>query len=385
MDFDTKGGVILLDKKKIGKAIAYLRKRAGYTQKDLADRIGISDKAVSKWERGLGMPDIAYLGKLAILLDTDTEGLLAGDVIHHNKAWRGLLVLENNGEGVSAETMIYDKPLVYFQLGYFLLLGIRNIFVVCNQREQDFLNMEFGIKKELGMEFFFCGQNTRDVLEKLLDPDMEYNNLMIVYGRDLIYGVDQTRFFQRAMVRKDHATILSLPKKIWDKPCERDEPWDESSYLLAQETLSFDESRKLVSFDSEEKIYTQYDYYKLPIMFCPKKKVSVFVHSALNETFHLDIVNEIDEPLYTEVLDRGFVDLKIDTIDQALEAAQFVKLVQKSCGMEIYCLEEIAWRRGIISLEKIKEFGMRKKDTVYGRYLLNLANSHRGTERRGDC
>ena len=50
-----------MDIEKVGKAITYLRKRAGYTQRDLATRIGISDKAVSKWERGISLPDIALL------------------------------------------------------------------------------------------------------------------------------------------------------------------------------------------------------------------------------------------------------------------------------------------------------------------------------------
>ena len=75
-----------MDVAKVGKAIAYLRKRAGYTQRDLADRIGISDKAVSKWERGLGLPEIGYLRKLSILLDTDTDSLLTGDVVHHDSS-----------------------------------------------------------------------------------------------------------------------------------------------------------------------------------------------------------------------------------------------------------------------------------------------------------
>ena len=87
---------------KVGHAIAYLRKRAGYTQKDLADRLGVSDKAVSKWERGLGLPDVSLLGKLSILLDTDTDSLLAGDVIHHDRGWHGLLVLEDSSCGICA-------------------------------------------------------------------------------------------------------------------------------------------------------------------------------------------------------------------------------------------------------------------------------------------
>jgi len=75
-----------MDVERVGKAIAYLRKRAGYTPIDLADRIGISDMAVFKWERGLGLPEIGFLRKLSILLDTDTDSLLSGDVIHHDSS-----------------------------------------------------------------------------------------------------------------------------------------------------------------------------------------------------------------------------------------------------------------------------------------------------------
>ncbi len=85
-----------MDIEKVGKAISCLRKRAAYTQKDLRDRIGISDKAVSKWERGLGLPEIGYLRKLSILLDTDTDSLLAGDIFHHDGSWSGVVVIDNN-------------------------------------------------------------------------------------------------------------------------------------------------------------------------------------------------------------------------------------------------------------------------------------------------
>ena len=117
-----------MDAIKTGKTIAYLRKKLGYTQKDLALRIGISDKAVSKWERGVGMPDIAYLRKLAILLNTDTESLLAGSAIQEN-SWQGILVVDDNE--ISLSTIVYDKPLAHYLLGYFMLLGISNIVIMC--------------------------------------------------------------------------------------------------------------------------------------------------------------------------------------------------------------------------------------------------------------
>ena len=74
-----------MDVKKVGKAIAFLRKRAGYTQKDLADRIGISDKAVSKWERGLGCPDISLLEDLSKILDVSILELLKGEKIDNKR------------------------------------------------------------------------------------------------------------------------------------------------------------------------------------------------------------------------------------------------------------------------------------------------------------
>ena len=74
----------LMLKNYIGRNIVTYRKHLRMTQAELAARLNYSDKAVSKWERGIGLPDITYFGKLALLLDTDTDSLLAGDVIHHD-------------------------------------------------------------------------------------------------------------------------------------------------------------------------------------------------------------------------------------------------------------------------------------------------------------
>ena len=64
-----------MENDRLGNAISFLRKRAGYTQRELSELLDISDKAVSKWERGLSYPDISLLAKLSILLDTDIESL----------------------------------------------------------------------------------------------------------------------------------------------------------------------------------------------------------------------------------------------------------------------------------------------------------------------
>lgn len=347
-----------MDVKKVGKAIAYLRKRAGFTQKDLADRIGISDKAVSKWERGLGLPDIAYLGKLAILLDTDIDSLLAGDVIHHDKDWNGFLLLPENAYDIDASTRVYDKPLVYILLSYFLLVGIKTILVVGNEKELHYMRSEFGDGRKLGINLSYSGQKQEDVQTSL--NKIKCNNLMVVYGRSFIYGVDQTRFFQKAMVHKDRLTILSLPKKPG------------VSSIGAVNSICFNDNMEIVPSESNEKVNTQYDYYAIPVLFCPRNVLDKIVCNSNKGDVKIDLTLCKDKKLYTEILDRGYVEVSIDTPETVNDVSNFVRLVQKACGMNIYCIEEIAWRRGMINLEQLEKFGREKVDTDYGKYILNL-------------
>ena len=79
-----------------------------------------------------------------------------------------------------------------------------------------------------------------------------------------------------------------------------------------------------------------------------------------------------NQKIYTIVLDRGFVKLPIETWDDVSDASMFVKMVQKACGMQIYCIEEIAWGGGKISDEAFKAIGQKKSETEYGRYIRNL-------------
>ena len=116
--------------KEIGKFIQEERKNLGMTQEELASKVYVTSKAVSKWERGLGLPDVGFLRKLSILLDTDTDSLLSGDVFHHDSSWAGVIVLEENAYRIGPGTVIYDKPLIFFLLSYFLLVGIHNITIV---------------------------------------------------------------------------------------------------------------------------------------------------------------------------------------------------------------------------------------------------------------
>lgn len=350
--------VFNMNQKKIGEAIAFLRKKAGYTQKDLAERIGISDKAVSKWERGLALPDLSYIAKVAVLLDTDTDSLLVGNTEAHKREWGGVLYLPPNDYSITVGTSIYGKPMVYFLLGYFLLMGIKDIWIICNEQERKAILEKVGMGDDLGIHLHFC-YSISDL------GDDSFTNYMVVFDRHFLYGVDQTKFFQRAMANKDNITILSLPKFNHDN------------------SLYYNINRELVHSESKDKVLTEYNYGSIPILFCPKSSLNdLFISNnhVDNNGFSYKETSSIlfnyqylqTEQVFTETLDRGYVEMSMNTPDEILDVSEFVRIVQRACGMELYCIEEIAWRRGLIDTIKLIELGTRYGKTQYGEYILSL-------------
>lgn len=341
-----------MDAEKVGKAIAYLRKKSGYTQRELANRIGVSDKAVSKWERGLGLPDTSIIGKIAFLLDSDMDSLLAGDFIHHNSGWSGLLILRENPYGISVSTIIYDKPVINYLLSYFMLMGIRNIRIICSEEERSFLKGKLGTGEWLGLTLSYWD----DIHEEEYKNSKE--NVMVVSDMTFIYGVDQSRFFQKAMYDRNRITVLSLPKKKKDSPAR----------------IYYNSDKKVVTSEDGEKLRTQYDYYQIPIIFCPAYVLCEMKwdHRGWSEETRCA---KISGEVYTVVLDRGFVEIPLNSWEDVIDASTFVKIVQKACGMQIYCIEEIAWRRGMISHEEFLVLGKNKNNTLYGKYILEIAGA----------
>ncbi len=338
--------------KKVGETIANLRKKAGYTQKDLANRLGISDKAVSKWERGVGLPDISYLSKLSILLDTDTDSLLAGDVGHHDNSWRGIILLDNNKYGIDSSTMIFDKPLVFFLLSYFLLVGIRNITIIGSQNDKRYIDEVLGSGNDYGIVLStYVGDSLADIRNQY---SIDNGNTMLVYGRCILYGVEQTKFFQKAMNNRDRFTTLVLPKKLNDN----------------QNRIVFDKNKKIVNSESDELLKTQYDFSDIPFLFFPSKLLNdMFVNPNI-----LSFVNtySAENEVYVQLLDRGFVEIEIDDWNCVQDASTFLKIVQDKCGMNVYCLEEVAWRRGMISNNQLNKLGSKYLGTPYGEYIKSL-------------
>lgn len=173
-----------------GRQIAKLRKEAGYTQKSLAKALFVTDKAVSKWERGLCLPDISLLTKISMLLDADIEDLILGKDAYREHKWVGMLQADN------LEGMVAGKPLIHYLLSYFMLVGITDIAILTEDK---------GYIRELDL--------TQYGLNISYTP-FRSEKTMIVYDKFLLFGVNITRQLQHSMANEGNVALALHSKDV---------------------------------------------------------------------------------------------------------------------------------------------------------------------------
>lgn len=315
-----------MDAVRIGKAIQFLRKKAGYTQLELAERLVVSDKAVSRWERGIGVPDVSLLRRISIILDTDIDSLLEGTVAVHDDSWKGLLYAD-----FPVDTIIHDKPLIDYLLSYFLLSKVRDIIVFAKKAQLDFMLSRYGTGESLGINltFFEADSEASITIEKHKDI-FASRSVMAVYGPCVLYGVDLTRFLQRGMLGDEGVKTLLTVKD------------DERAEVFMNDA-------KAVMRSAENSISTRYHYCMLPFLFSRDGigKLLGQYHSV--EGLVQQLIDR--ERLFAEALDKGYVDFNITSDEEAHVASTFIGIVQRQTKTSVCCPREIAARRALIAGE----------------------------------
>ena len=290
-----------MDLSKTGKTIAKLRRSAGFTQASLAEKLGISDKAVSKWERGIACPDVSLWNKLSILLDTDIESLIYG---HDGRnEWKGMLVLD---EMISCDALIFNKPLIRYLLSQFLLVGINEITIIgeCTPPSLPGVRIK--------------------VIDSISKVNHWFTNpTFLIYGNSFLYGPNLTKHFKRAMSRTDGITIISSMKRNGFYPIE------------------VDENRKAKLTDK----LVPNQYYAEPFAFVPAN-IRTPEYTGFEDILKYNNLN-------AETMVRGMMSFHVSSYEDAFRLSEFVKMMEELTGERIGCVEEILIRRGIAEYEDI--------------------------------
>jgi len=258
---------------------------------------------------------------------------------------------------------IYDKPLIYYPLSVLMLAGIREILIISTPEDTPLYQRLFGDGHFIGLNLEYRVQTEpRGLAEAFIigETFIGNDNVCLILGDNVFYGNDLTRVMRRAMDNKTGATLFGYPVK------------DPSAYGVVE----LNENRKILSI--EEKPKQPRSNYAVPGLYfydCrvvdmaknlkPSKRGEIEITDINNLYLQLDELDVI-------LLGRGMAWLDTGTPAGMLKASEFVKAVQETQGFYISCIEEIAWRRGFISTDDLRNIGENLKMTDYGRYLISL-------------
>ena len=259
---------------------------------------------------------------------------------------------------------IYDKPLIYYPLSILLLAGIKEILIISTPEDLPNYEKLLGNGDRIGVKLSYKVQETPRGLADAFILGEEFigdDNVCLILGDNVFYGKDLSRTLWNARDRKVGATIFGYQVK------------DARAFGVVE----FDQNRKVISI--EEKPENPKSNYAVPgLYFYDNRVVEIAknVKPSARGEIEITAVNnaylEMGE-LHVELLGRGMAWLDTGTPQGMLKAGEYVEAVQERQGFYISCIEEIAWRRGFISTEKLLELGEELKMTEYGQYLIAIA------------
>ena len=263
---------------------------------------------------------------------------------------------------------IYDKPMIYYPLSILMLAGIREILIISTPRDLPLFKELLGSGEDFGVRFEYTIQEKPNGLaeafiigEKFIGND----SCALVLGDNIFYGHGLTGMLKEAEARKDGATIFGY-------------------YVTNPQdfgVVEFDENGKVISL--EEKPQNPKSNYAIPGLYFYDNTVvekAKKVKPSKRGELEITSINEMylqEDKLHVINFGRGMAWLDTGTHDALLEAANFVKTIQSRQGVMVACLEEIAYRNGWISKEKVLELAKPLMKTKYGEYLIGMCEDEK--------
>ncbi len=270
-------------------------------------------------------------------------------------------------KGISKQLMpIYDKPMVYYPISVLMLAGIRDILIISTPHDLPGFRRLLGDGSDYGVIFQYAEQPSPDGLAQAFTIGADFigdDSACLVLGDNIFYGSYFTPMLKeavRAAEEDGKATIFGY----WVNDPER--------YGVAE----FDKNGNCLSL--EEKPKEPKSNYAVPgLYFYPNKVVEVAknIKPSARGEYEITTVNQVfleAKELKVQTLGRGFAWLDTGTHDSLSEASTFVEVIEKRQGLKIACLEAIAYRRGWITEDHMRELAQPMIKNQYGQYLLQV-------------
>lgn len=270
-------------------------------------------------------------------------------------------------KGVSKQMLpIYDKPMIYYPISVLMLAGIREILIISTPQDLPGFMRLLGDGSNYGVKFEYAEQPSPDGLAQAFiigETFIGKDSACLVLGDNIFYGSYFTTMLKeavRAAEEDNKATVFGY----WVSDPER--------YGVAE----FDKYGNCLSIEEKPK-NPKSNYAVVGLYFYPNKVVEVAKNIKPSARGELEITTVNQEflskqDLKIQLLGRGFAWLDTGTHDSLSEASTFVEVIEKRQGLKIACLEGIAYRKGWITEERMKEIAQPMLKNQYGQYLIQV-------------
>ena len=266
--------------------------------------------------------------------------------------------------GVSKQLLgIYDKPMIYYPLSTLMLAEIRDILIITTPEDQPNFRRLLGDGSRFGVRLSYAVQPSPDGLAQafLIGADfIGRDPVALVLGDNIFYGANLSVLLKKAVARKSGATMFGY-------------------YVCDPErfgVVEFDAAGKAVSIE-EKPAHPRSNYAVTGLYFYDNDVVEIARHIKPSARGELEITSVNNEylkrgDLHVEKLARGYAWLDTGTHESMLDAANFIRTIESRQGLQVACLQEIAYNNGWMTREEVRESIQDMMKTEYGQYLARL-------------
>ena len=266
--------------------------------------------------------------------------------------------------GVSKQLLpVYDKPMIYYPMSVLMLAGIRDILVITTPEDQAGFRRLLGDGSRFGLHLSYAVQPKPEGLAQAFLIGGEFignDRVALVLGDNIFYGANLSGLLRRTAGRESGATVFGY----WVSDPER------------FGVIEFDRQGRAVSIE-EKPEHPKSSYAVTGLYFYDNDVVEIASHVKPSARGELEItsVNQAyleRGALQVELLGRGHAWLDTGTHDSLLEAADFIRTIERRQGLQVACLEEIAFDNGWLDRAGVLTSARDLAKTSYGRYLITL-------------